>query len=186
MMSDQRKHLSNKLLYMPYNPKKGFTLIELLVVIRIIALLSTIVLGALQGAREKARDRALASSVLQLQNAVEIYKTNHGRFPGEYSTTAKVVTVDDDGVITYTSGQSQLVTEVTEFIENLPVPTTGVVQYWINYKATRRCGPTSVNQPYFISFNVEGSGLDNWPEQHNSSDGINWTAVAGRKCISIQ
>jgi len=62
--------------------KKGFTLIELLVVISIISLLSSIVLASLNTARAKARDAARVASLKQVQNAIELYASNHnGAYP---------------------------------------------------------------------------------------------------------
>ncbi len=158
-------------------------MIELLVVISIIALLSTIVLGALQDARAKARDRALASSVMQLQNAIEIYKTNHGTYPGQllpstawmnYSSTTGLIT-DPDNIFS----QIQL------YIPTFPRSTVGVVQYYVDFSASRKCGVNGTNQPYFIGFDTETSALDNWPSQYNNSGGV-WTEIVGRKCVSIQ
>jgi len=60
---------------------KGFTLIELLVVISIIALLSSIVLAALNDARAKARDARRLSDMKQLQNALELYRSDKGNYP---------------------------------------------------------------------------------------------------------
>jgi prepilin-type N-terminal cleavage/methylation domain-containing protein len=60
--------------------KKGFTLIELLVVISIIALLSSIVLAALQEARAKARDAVRKNDLRQIANALELYRSDHGNY----------------------------------------------------------------------------------------------------------
>lgn len=50
---------------------KGFTLIELVVVIAIIGLLSSIVLGAIQFAREKAKDTTMKQNMSVLRTNVE-------------------------------------------------------------------------------------------------------------------
>lgn len=167
---------------MKNNFKKGFTLIELLVVISIIALLSTIVLGALQDARAKARDRALASSVMQLQNAIEIYKTNHGTYPGQLISGTAFMNVNSSGVVT---DPNNILSQIQLYIPKFPQPTIGIVQYFVDFSATRKCGADGTNQPYFISFNIETTTLDNWPSQYNNNSGV-WTEIPDRKCVSIQ
>lgn len=58
--------------------QKGFTLIELLVVISIISLLSSVVLAAVNSAREKAKINAFQEGVRQFILATELYKADHG------------------------------------------------------------------------------------------------------------
>lgn len=56
-------------------------MIELLLVIAIIALLSTIVVVAISGARRKARDTKRVNDISEIQKAVELYFINIGHYP---------------------------------------------------------------------------------------------------------
>jgi len=62
--------------------RNGFTLIELLVVISIIGVLSGMVLVAMTGFREKARDARRVSDIRQIRTAIEMYAAEHGSYPG--------------------------------------------------------------------------------------------------------
>jgi prepilin-type N-terminal cleavage/methylation domain-containing protein len=61
--------------------QKAFTLIELLVVIAIIALLASIVLVALNGARQKSRDAKRIGDIREIANAVELYNSDNNTYP---------------------------------------------------------------------------------------------------------
>ncbi|MFH1838329.1 MAG: type II secretion system protein [Candidatus Kuenenbacteria bacterium] len=71
--------------------RKGFTLIELLVVIAIIALLSTIAVVSLGGARAKARDAKRVADVKQMQTSLEIYFNDNTSYFNENTLAAGVI-----------------------------------------------------------------------------------------------
>lgn len=61
----------------------GFSLIEILVVISIIGILAAILIFNFQEARMGARDKARKADLQSLQLALELYKTQNGRYPAQ-------------------------------------------------------------------------------------------------------
>lgn len=66
--------------------QKGFTLIELLVVIAIIGLLASVVLLALNSARQKSRDAKRIADVRQIASALELYFNDFNGYPAALSS----------------------------------------------------------------------------------------------------
>jgi type II secretion system protein G len=71
--------------------QKGFTLIELLVVIAIIGLLASVVLLALNSARQKSRDAKRLADVRQLASALELYFNDNNGYPATANYPAALV-----------------------------------------------------------------------------------------------
>jgi len=67
--------------------RKGFTLIEMLIVITIIALLASLILVGMGGARAKTRDARRIADLHNVMNALELYYAKEGVYPeGTYSS----------------------------------------------------------------------------------------------------
>src|SRR3989344_1861551 len=62
---------------------RGFTLMEIIIVIGILGLLLTVGLASYQGSQRAARDSRRKVDLEIIAQALEIYKSDNGRYPGE-------------------------------------------------------------------------------------------------------
>ena len=132
---------------MTKNLKTGFTLIELLVVIAIIGLLSTIVLGSLQIARNKAADSAIKADLAGVLRGgqAELYYSTHGDTYGSLTPAAVCPTVYVAGSASLFSDDLNIVRAINDALSRsqngsrcIATPTTWAVsvglktagQYW--------------------------------------------------------
>ena len=74
--------------------EKGFTLVELLVVVSVIAILAATVLVNLRGARERAMDARVISSLGQVRAVAEIIQSRTGGYVGLCTGTTALGTIE--------------------------------------------------------------------------------------------
>ena len=72
---------------------RGFTLIELLVVIAVIGIMSSVVLGFLNGARVKSADNGVKSNMLSIRQSAELYYDNNSATYGTFTVATCPVAV---------------------------------------------------------------------------------------------
>ncbi|MEY2664901.1 MAG: hypothetical protein RLZZ480_6 [Candidatus Parcubacteria bacterium] len=100
--------------------KKGFTLVEMVVVITIIGILASILFASFSQSRKISRDKIRKADLKQLQLAIELYKSQNGRYPAGCSADTWVGPgpVSASG---FTQCDSNWISGVTpDYIQELP------------------------------------------------------------------
>lgn len=148
-----------------FNQKTGFTLIELLVVISIIGVLASVVLVSLDNARAKARDSVRKQELKSMQQALELYRIDHGHFPRE--NVAGEDTGNGTICKTCTGGINTI---LDQYMSSRPEdPTHDGSSYLYYYDGRHSCGGQP-NQAIIFAKNLE-SGSNNRSETICSSFG---------------
>lgn len=73
--------------------QKGFTLLEIMVVIVILGLLASLTIPSLMGNKEKADRQKAMSDIVTLENALDMYRLDNGRYPTTEQGVKALVTV---------------------------------------------------------------------------------------------
>ncbi|EKD76564.1 MAG: hypothetical protein ACD_43C00058G0002 [uncultured bacterium] len=139
---------------------QGFTLIELLIVIAIIGLLATLAIVSLSTAQQKARDAKRIADLKQIQNAVELYNSEHnGAYP--------IASAAANNIWAGTAAPA-FAFALNPYLTNMPQDPTNDGTYYYAY------GSTSTGTAYFVGATLEAdnSALD-------GDDDTAWTAAGG-------
>jgi general secretion pathway protein G len=72
--------------------QKGFTLVELLIVAIILAILAAIVVPQFASTTTDAQESALRSDLAALRSAIDLYRQQHGEYPGVNASSAATCT----------------------------------------------------------------------------------------------
>ena len=124
--------------------KAGFTLIELLVVIAIIGTLSGMVLVAMTGVREKARDIIRKQHLDAIQAALELYYQEYEHYPPEGQTYDTSIgagnSLPDPPQNNWSSGSDLQDLVTTGIIKTVPIDPINNATYYYYYE------PDAINQ----------------------------------------
>ena len=105
--------------------KAGFTLIELLVVIAIIGLLASVVLLALNGARQKSRDAKRLADVRQIASAMELFFNDVSAYPSAGYSSAQTFGSADTSAYNPSGTKILLTPTYIGLIPTAPLPQDG-------------------------------------------------------------
>lgn len=144
--------------------KKGFTLIELLVVISIIGVLTTIVIGSLNNARNKAGDIKRIAESQNLKTALEMYFLDNNTYPfvGNASYGFGAWTNNCQGDLVGNNRWNQLMAELSPYLSPISIDSSWpVCIYYMPFDFTV-CDAQPYNNGYsiLVGTNEQGYNLD--------------------------
>jgi len=130
--------------------KKGFTLVELLVVVSIIALLASIVVVSMGGARRSGRDTRAISDIKQIQTAIEL---TYDFSVDEYANLPEFWTK-----IEGSTGAG--LTEIKKSLDPIPEGTGKNFYYWCDGSSAASAEATDTNKYGLAVFLESGKAGD--------------------------
>jgi len=92
---------------LPKPQRAAFTLIELLTVIAIIVILMSLLMTAIQGAKDQARRADASATVRNIVNACKSYANDYGKFP-PVASGGNIYSFGDPGKGSFTNNNSDL------------------------------------------------------------------------------
>ncbi len=101
----------------PYYPQLGFTLVELLIVVVILGVLAAVVIPQFADSSDSAREAALKSNLGTLRSAIELYKSDHGDYPGLNASSGGTGCTGNDGTGAANSQQA-LIDQLTRYTDS--------------------------------------------------------------------
>ena len=102
---------------------KGFTLVELLIVVIILAILAAIVVPQFTATTDDARQAAYDSNLAALRSAIELYRQQHGAYPGAVAASAATCVNGANEVSAV--GEPSFVTQLTRYTNQVGQACTG-------------------------------------------------------------
>lgn len=123
--------------------KQGFTMVEVIIVVAIIAVLASIILPKMSGARNKAQIESCKQNVKHIATALEIYATNNN---GSYGSTTSNVNA---GYALVTQG----------YLKPIKCPTGNNYYVWVDYPGAAWMTPPLPPVGYLVfCFSEPGQG----------------------------
>jgi prepilin-type N-terminal cleavage/methylation domain-containing protein/prepilin-type processing-associated H-X9-DG protein len=157
--------------------RRGFTLIELLVVISIIAVLISLLLPAVQSAREAARRAQCINNLKQIGLGMHNYHTAHGSFP--LGGTRAAVGYAPNGGYSVGWGTWSAHALMLGYLENQPLYNASNFS-WATVMGIGWTYNYTVSQSIVSTFLCPSDNLAPSPVPRNSSSPIGWDQWAGR------
>ena len=101
--------------------EKGFTLVELLVVMAILGVLVTLVAGGFRTAQVRGRDGKRKSDLKEIANSLEIFYSDHGKYPDANGGLIEACSYDPIGGSSVCDwGTSEFSDGTTVYFKTLP------------------------------------------------------------------
>ncbi len=149
----------------PSLPRMAFTMIELLVVIAVIGILASLLLPALNGAKERGKRAVCQSNLRQCGMAVNLYADEHNRYPtsfrwiragrGDPNPKGSALSIWNALILPYLNNN----------LEVFNCPSFPAFFRWTtNSSAMGYMYPTNIegNRPFCYAMNANGVSVANW------------------------